>query len=149
MIGVSAGINQEVLVSNCQPDGQSVCMAVCGDTGVAKWPKIHEQTSLTITAANACKATIFENIARRLGAYRRIAECSEEAGNKCQGCGGRLGAKAQPCGFIKQESPQLGRNFQCAFVLREYEPSPIIGVSIPREISSGRDDCIKKAQHGA
>src|ERR1035438_4833874 len=101
MVSVGARINQKVLISNCQPDGKSVCVPVRGDARVAKRPKIHEQTNRAIIAANACKAAIFEQLALRLGAYRRIAECTEEAGNKRLGCGGRLGAEAQPCGFIK------------------------------------------------
>src|ERR1035438_1329334 len=149
MVSVGAGINQKVLISNCQPDGKSVSVAVRGDAHIAKWPKIYEQTNRAIVAANGCEAAIFEQLALRLGAYRRVAECTEEAGNKRMGSGGRLGAEAQPCGFIKQEPSQLGCNFQCAFVLREYEPPCIIGVSIPGEISSGRGDRMKKPQHGA
>src|ERR1035437_9587131 len=103
MVSVGAGINQKVLISNCQPDGQSVCMTVRGDASIAKWPKIHEQTNLAIIAPDARKAAVFEQLALRLRAYRRSAECTEEAGNKRLGSSGRLGAEAQPCGFVKQE----------------------------------------------
>src|ERR1017187_4886515 len=116
MVSVSTCINHKVLVPNCQPDGESVGVAMCSGARVPERPEIHKQTNRSVIGANASKAALSKQFARSLGTFRKTIECTDKVRNECLGCSGRLGAKTQPCGFIKQEPSQLGGDFQGAFV---------------------------------
>ena len=136
VVGVGAGIDQKVFIVDREPERQRICVAMRGRTSQAKRAKIHQQTYTAVVRAHAGQSGIRELFAWRGRRVHPAIEVSEQVRNeRSRSLRGRT-AETQPVRLSEKQARQLHRNFERGVFFRQHKPACIIGIAIPRQISS-------------